>query len=319
MIRRNPFYGGSRPHHVDGFDVDLRAPSPDEPIRRIERGEADWTTNLMPVFLNPALGLMAKYGINRSRFFSQPGLALRMFAFNSSRPLFRNNPALRRGGELRARPAGAAGDRRWTLGRPAHRPVHPAARARLSRRRRLSARARRSGAGERAGARQPPGWQGGLLHGRLRLPPRGRAAREAAARGDRARDRDQAAAGAHRQRGVPRRAREAGCGVGHRARRLDAEPARPAGLSQPPARHAARRRNQRRRLHLGRLRPRASARGEGAAGSCSGSSRTAPWTYGSRATPRRSPRSASSTSRRSSPIASAASSFDRRSCSPPSA
>jgi peptide/nickel transport system substrate-binding protein len=96
VIGRNPFYGGSRPHHVDGFDVDLRAPSPDEPIRRIDRGEADWTTNLMPVFLNPELGLMAKYGINRSRFYSQRGLALRMFAFNSSRPLFRNNPALRR-------------------------------------------------------------------------------------------------------------------------------------------------------------------------------------------------------------------------------
>jgi peptide/nickel transport system substrate-binding protein len=96
VIRRNRFYGGSRPHHVDGFDVDLRAPSPEEPIRRIERGEADWTTNLMPVFLNPALGLVAKYGINRSRFFSRPGLALRMFAFNSSRALFRNNPALRK-------------------------------------------------------------------------------------------------------------------------------------------------------------------------------------------------------------------------------
>ena len=96
VIRRNPFYGGSRPHHVDGFDIDLRAPSPEEPIRRIERGEADWTTNLMPVFLNSELGLIAKYGVNRSRFFSQRGLALRMFAFNSSRPLFRNNPGLRR-------------------------------------------------------------------------------------------------------------------------------------------------------------------------------------------------------------------------------
>jgi peptide/nickel transport system substrate-binding protein len=95
-IRRNPFYGGSRPHHVDGFDIDLRAPSVDEPIRLIDRGEADWTTLLMPVFLNPALGLVEKYGINRSRFFSQPGLTLRMFAFNSSRPLFRNNPALRK-------------------------------------------------------------------------------------------------------------------------------------------------------------------------------------------------------------------------------
>jgi peptide/nickel transport system substrate-binding protein len=95
-IRRNPFYGGSRPHHVDGFDVDLRAPSVDDPIRRIDRGEVDWTISLMPVFLNPALGLVEKYGVNRSRFYSQPGLTLRMFAFNSSRPLFRNNPALRK-------------------------------------------------------------------------------------------------------------------------------------------------------------------------------------------------------------------------------
>ena len=96
VIGRNSFYGGSRPHHVDGFEVDLRATSPDEPIRRVERGEADWTTNLMPVYLNPALGLEAKYGVNRSRFFSQPGLTLRMFAFNTSRPLFRNNPGLRK-------------------------------------------------------------------------------------------------------------------------------------------------------------------------------------------------------------------------------
>jgi peptide/nickel transport system substrate-binding protein len=96
VIRRNPFYGGARLHHVDGFDVDLRAASPDEPIRLIERGEADWTTSLMPIFLNPALGLEAKYGVNRSRFFSQPGLTLRMLTFNTSRPLFRNNPALRK-------------------------------------------------------------------------------------------------------------------------------------------------------------------------------------------------------------------------------
>jgi peptide/nickel transport system substrate-binding protein len=98
VIRRNPFYGGSRPRHVDGFNVDLRAPSVDEPIRRVERGEADWTSNLMPVYLNPALGLVAKYGINRSggRFFSQPGLTLRMFAFNAKRPLFRKNTRLRK-------------------------------------------------------------------------------------------------------------------------------------------------------------------------------------------------------------------------------
>jgi peptide/nickel transport system substrate-binding protein len=96
VIRRNRFYGGTRPHHVDGFDVDLRAPSPTEMVRRIDRGEADWGHNIAPAFLDPSLGLVEKYGINRSRFFLEPGLTLRMFAFNASRPLFRNNPRLRR-------------------------------------------------------------------------------------------------------------------------------------------------------------------------------------------------------------------------------
>jgi peptide/nickel transport system substrate-binding protein len=96
VLRRNRFYGGRRPHHVDGFDVDLKAPSPRDMIQRIERGEADWGHNVAPVFLDPALGLQQKYGINRSQFFLKPGLTLSMFAFNTSRPLFRNNAKLRR-------------------------------------------------------------------------------------------------------------------------------------------------------------------------------------------------------------------------------
>ena len=39
VIRRNRFYGGKRPHHVDGFDVDLRASSLDEVLDRVERGD----------------------------------------------------------------------------------------------------------------------------------------------------------------------------------------------------------------------------------------------------------------------------------------
>jgi peptide/nickel transport system substrate-binding protein len=96
VLRRNRFYGGRRPHHVDGFDVDLRAPSPRDMIQRIERGEADWGHNIAPAFLDPALGLQHKYRVNRSQFFLKPGLTLSMFAFNTSRLLFRNNPKLRR-------------------------------------------------------------------------------------------------------------------------------------------------------------------------------------------------------------------------------
>jgi peptide/nickel transport system substrate-binding protein len=96
VIRQNRFYGGTRPRRVDGFDVDLRAPSPTEMIRRIDRGEADWGHTVAGVFMDPSLGLRAKYGINKTRFFMKPGFTLRLLAFNSSRRLFKNNPRLRR-------------------------------------------------------------------------------------------------------------------------------------------------------------------------------------------------------------------------------
>ena len=96
VLRKNRFYGGKRPHHVDGFDIDLPAVSPQEVLDRVERGDADWGHTIAGIYLDPARGLIAKYGINRSRFFLKPGFTLRMLAFNSARPLFRDNPSLRR-------------------------------------------------------------------------------------------------------------------------------------------------------------------------------------------------------------------------------
>jgi peptide/nickel transport system substrate-binding protein len=95
IIRRNPYYGGKRPHHVDGFDVDLRAASQQESLDRVERGEADWAFAVAPAYFEPSRRLVAKYGVNRSQFFVRPGLALRHLPFNFSRRLFRNNPRLR--------------------------------------------------------------------------------------------------------------------------------------------------------------------------------------------------------------------------------
>ncbi|HEU0304137.1 MAG TPA: ABC transporter substrate-binding protein [Gaiellaceae bacterium] len=95
VIRRNPYYGGARKVHVDGFDVDLRAGSPQDMVRRIDRNEADWGHSLAPVFTDPSLELVARHGVNRGRFFVKPGLTLRMLAFNASRPLFAKNPRLR--------------------------------------------------------------------------------------------------------------------------------------------------------------------------------------------------------------------------------
>jgi peptide/nickel transport system substrate-binding protein len=96
VLRQNEYYRGRRPHHVAGFDVDLRVPSPQEVLRRVERGEADWGYTIAGIYFDPALDLVERYGINRSQFHLRPGLTLRLLAFNSARPLFRNNPSLRR-------------------------------------------------------------------------------------------------------------------------------------------------------------------------------------------------------------------------------
>jgi len=96
VLGRNRYYGGRRAHHVDGFHVDLSAESPDEKIERVVTGRADWTYTLPAVALQGHLGLVDKYGLNYSRFFITPGLTVSMYVLNSSGPLFRNNPQLRR-------------------------------------------------------------------------------------------------------------------------------------------------------------------------------------------------------------------------------
>ena len=96
VIRRNPFYRGKRPHHVDGFTVDLGAGSHEEVLDRIERGNADWGWALNGAYFDPARRLVAKYGVNRSRFFVQPGYTLRGYNLNTARPLFKDNLKLRR-------------------------------------------------------------------------------------------------------------------------------------------------------------------------------------------------------------------------------
>jgi peptide/nickel transport system substrate-binding protein len=98
VLRRNRFYRGARPHHVDGFDVDLRAASPREMVLRIDRNEVDWGHQVAPSFYDPSIDppLWWKHGLNRERFHTLPGFAVRLLVFNASRPLFRDNAELRR-------------------------------------------------------------------------------------------------------------------------------------------------------------------------------------------------------------------------------
>ena len=96
VILPNRFYRGTRPHHVHRFVVDQTAPNTNEVLDRIERGDADWGRVPPFAYFDPARRLAAKYGVNRSQFFVKPSLVSHAFAFNVSRPLFRNNARLRR-------------------------------------------------------------------------------------------------------------------------------------------------------------------------------------------------------------------------------
>jgi peptide/nickel transport system substrate-binding protein len=96
VIRRNPYYDGARLVRLNGFNVDLRGGSPTQLLRSIDRNEVDWGHMISGVFLDSTLDLVRKYGVNQTRLFVRPGLGIRMLAFNTSRPLFRNNPNLRR-------------------------------------------------------------------------------------------------------------------------------------------------------------------------------------------------------------------------------
>jgi peptide/nickel transport system substrate-binding protein len=96
VILPNRFYRGGRPHHVQRFVVDLTASTANSVLDQIERGKADWGRVIPSAYFDPARRLAAKYGVNRTQFFVKPSLVSHAFAFNTSRPLFRHNPRLRR-------------------------------------------------------------------------------------------------------------------------------------------------------------------------------------------------------------------------------
>jgi peptide/nickel transport system substrate-binding protein len=95
ILRRNRFYRGKRPHHVNRFEVDL-TPTQGEVVDRIERGEADWGWMGLVARAERGRELVRKYGVNRARLFIRPSTTLRYFVLNTERPLFRRNPRLRR-------------------------------------------------------------------------------------------------------------------------------------------------------------------------------------------------------------------------------
>jgi ABC-type oligopeptide transport system substrate-binding subunit len=91
VLKRNPFYRGSRPHHLDQLVVQI-GDFPTDNTHKVETGEVD-------VEFNPPVALLdeiaAKYGVNKSRFFSIRSADMFYTLMNTERPLFRDNPKLR--------------------------------------------------------------------------------------------------------------------------------------------------------------------------------------------------------------------------------
>jgi peptide/nickel transport system substrate-binding protein len=82
VLKKNPLYRATRPHHVDEIDVSAAT----DPVGAVERDEADYA-DADPSQSGP------KY---RSQLHATPGQLVRFIVFNSSQPLFKGNTALRR-------------------------------------------------------------------------------------------------------------------------------------------------------------------------------------------------------------------------------
>ena len=95
VLERNRFYGGTRPHHIDRFDVRIDEDQ-DALLDAAQRGELDYAFTPSNSIGARARALRTRYGRNKGQFWVESSSFLRMFVLNTSRPLFRNNPHLRR-------------------------------------------------------------------------------------------------------------------------------------------------------------------------------------------------------------------------------
>ena len=96
VLRRNRFYGGSRPRHVTSFVAEPQASGFADVVDRIREGRADWGWAPSRYLFDPSERLIERYGVNRSQFWVRPGLTLVHYQFNTRRGPFRDNARLRR-------------------------------------------------------------------------------------------------------------------------------------------------------------------------------------------------------------------------------
>jgi peptide/nickel transport system substrate-binding protein len=93
VLERNRYYHGRRPHRVDRIVATIVGDL-DDSIRAVESGDADVLGIEVPGDVRDVLA--QRYGVNKQQFFRLLGRGTGALVLNTSRPLFRNNVALRK-------------------------------------------------------------------------------------------------------------------------------------------------------------------------------------------------------------------------------
>jgi peptide/nickel transport system substrate-binding protein len=91
VLKRNSFYRGSRPHHLDQIVFQV-GDNPVTNTHKVEAGEVD-VDLIVPSSVLGEIG--ARYRVNGTQFFSVRSPSVFYVFMNTEQPLFRNNPKLR--------------------------------------------------------------------------------------------------------------------------------------------------------------------------------------------------------------------------------
>jgi ABC-type oligopeptide transport system substrate-binding subunit len=89
-LKRNTFYKGSRPHQVDGVQINI-GNSLDVIYQNVVKGTTDYAQAGIPPSL--VAGVAKQYGVNKKQFFTRAQLGVDYLALNHDHA-FKNNPQL---------------------------------------------------------------------------------------------------------------------------------------------------------------------------------------------------------------------------------
>jgi ABC-type oligopeptide transport system substrate-binding subunit len=129
LIKRNPYYGGDRPQRWDEMRITPLVNAQTSYLQ-VRKGEIDLDLGGLPPVAHAEL--TKQYGINKGRYFVNPGLIIQYLALNTQRPLFAeqatrqaiayaiDRTALMRTGGLNA---GRANDQILPPGLPGYEPI----------------------------------------------------------------------------------------------------------------------------------------------------------------------------------------------------